>query len=145
MAKRDLYNLVGGGLSASGPVVSLQPAEVAATVYGTAADLQMYRSCLAIFSVGSWTDGTHTASLQHADTNSSASFSAVGSADLQGAFVAIASSATEDANQIQIVGYTGTKRYVRVIVTITSTTSGCIFGAALLRGHPRHHGIDLMD
>ena len=93
---------------------------------------QGYRTAMAVISTGAITDGTHTFELQDSDDNSS--FAAVADAYLQGTEPAIGSS---DDNVVKFIGYTGSRRYLRVVCVTTGSTSGGIFGATILLGGGR--------
>jgi hypothetical protein len=124
---RDLYNNVDA-------VQSLAPAGRTATANGTGVDLSGYLSAMAEITLGTWTDGTHTFEVQESDDNST--YTAVADADLQGT-EPVMDAADEDLT-IHRIGYLGTKRYLRVIATVASATTGAVYGANILRGHPRH-------
>jgi hypothetical protein len=111
-------------------VKSFYPAPQTATVTGTGVDLTGYESAVAIVHVGAYTDGTHTPKLQESSDNSI--FADVAAADLLGSFSALA------ANVLQPVGYTGQKRYIRVLVTVAGATTGALYGAVVIRGDARH-------
>ncbi len=113
-------------------VQSLAPAARTADADGTGADLLGYGSAVAVVAFGAWTDGTHTPALEESDDNST--FTAVAAADLQGSFTACADADTD--NTVQRVGYLGTKRYVRVALTVTGATTGALSAAEIVRGHP---------
>lgn len=117
-------------------VVSLNPAARTATANGTGVDLAGWETSVCLVSVGAWTDGTHTPKLQESADNST--FTDVAAADLEGSFTAIAG--TGQQNAIQVVGYKGSKRYVRVVSTVTGATTGAVYGAAIVKGRPRHVG-----
>jgi hypothetical protein len=106
------------------------------TVNGTGVDLhasgQGYRTALAVIHCGAITDGTHTFELQDSADNST--FAAVGDAFLLGAEPAIVST---DDNEINLIGYTGTKRYLRLSVTTAGATSGGIFSGVIIVGGGR--------
>lgn len=103
-------------------LVSLAPAARTATTNGTGVDLQGVRKGWFLYETGAWTDGTHTPKLQESSDNSS--FSDVAAADLDGSFTAISSSAGQNATQV--VGYLGMKRYIRLVVTRSGTTTGML-------------------
>ena len=115
------------------PAASLNPAARNASANGTGVDLQGYESALAIVCCGAITDGTHTPSLEHSDASGSG-YAAVAAADLVGAFTALT------ANSIQTVGYKGSKRYVRVVMTVAGATTGAVNCASIARGNERHKG-----
>lgn len=92
-------------------------------------DLRGYESATVLIESGTITDGTHTPKLQESDDNTT--YTDVAAGDLIGSFSNIAN------NSIQEVGYKGTKRYIRVAVTVTGATTGGVYGATVVRGHPR--------
>jgi len=107
---------------------SLAPAAITSTTNGSGVDIRGYDSAMAVVHPGTRTDGTHTPKLQESDDNST--FTDVASSDLQGTFAAIAS------NTIQRVGYVGSKRYLRVVTTVSGATVGAVYGATIVRGNP---------
>jgi hypothetical protein len=117
---------------------SLVPAVRTATANGTGVDLQGYESAVVVFNVGAWTDGTHTISVQESDVSGSG-YAAVAAGDLLGTLTAI--SGTGQQNAVQMVGYRGSKRYIRAIVTVTgSPSTGAAVGGVVVRGRPRSIG-----
>ena len=94
----------------------------------TSSDLQGFGGALVVINPGVITDGTHTPKLQESDDDSS--YSDVAAADLVGSFAAIASSTA------QKVGYVGIKRYVKLVITVSGTTSGGFYSAVTLKGLP---------
>lgn len=126
MAKKDLYNNVGAS-------ISLAPAARTASADGTGVDLQGFDSAAVLIEAGAWTDGSHTFELQESDDNST--FTAVVDADLQGT-EPVVDGATDD-DQIYKLGYTGSKRYIRVSTTVSGTTTGALYGVTVVKGHAR--------
>lgn len=126
---RDLFNN-------QDAVNSLNTAARTATTNGTGVDLQGFEGAMATVVFGTWTDGTHTPSLQESDDNST--FTNVAAGDQQGTFTAV--NAAGGSNTIQRVGYLGTKRFVRVVMTCAGTTTGAVTGAHVVRGYGRHKG-----
>lgn len=107
---------------------SLAPAVRTATASGTGIDLAGYNSAVAVFHPGAITDGTHTPSLEESDSSGSG-YSAVAAADLIGSVSALA------ANTIQRVGYKGSKRYIRGVITVTgSPSTGAASSVVVIRG-----------
>mgnify|MGYP003393764469 CR=1 FL=1 len=125
MALRDIENRIS-------VAQSLAPAARTATATGSTVDLQGVNSAMVVFNFGTWTDGTHTPSLQHSADNSV--FVTCDTNSLNGAFVAVSSGA--GSNTIQKIGYTGGFRYVRAVMTIAGATTGAVANAVVLRGHP---------
>ena len=116
------------------PALSLNPAARTASANGTAVDLQGYESALVLVHCGAITDGTHTPSVEHSDASGSG-YAAVAAADLIGSLAACT------ANGIQSVRYIGSKRYIRVVLTVAgSPVTGAIVEAMVARGHERHKG-----
>lgn len=103
---------------------------------GTAVDrnvgADMHRTAMILVHTGTITDGTHTIEVQDSDDNSS--FSAVADQYLQGTEPAIVAA---DDNKLFFVGYIGEKRYLRVVTTLASQTTGGTYGAVILLGEPR--------
>lgn len=136
--KRDLHHILqddSGGTS-TGAVASIAPAAYAtATTNGSEADLKGFRSAEIVLDIGADTDGTHTFTIQESNTSGSG-FSAVADADLRGGANAI----VDPAAGVVLRGYVGNKRYLRVVLTQTSTTTGLVCGAVILRGHKANKG-----
>lgn len=108
---------------------------------GTAVDTKGYDSATAIFHFGISGDtlsGTVyvTPTLQESDTTTANDFTNVAAADLVGSLTVIDDAAEDPATMV--VGYRGTKRYLRALVTFTGThTAGIPISAVIVRGHPK--------
>lgn len=103
-----------------------------ASVNGNAVDVRGYNSALVALNPGTITDGTFTPKLQESDQSGSG-FTDVDASDLDGAFAALAS------NTPQTVGYIGSKRYVRVVITASgSPATGGKFAASIVLGDPQY-------
>jgi hypothetical protein len=102
-----------------------------ATVNGTSLAWGGFRSLMAVIFAGTITDGTHTFEIQDSDDDSS--FTAVASAYLEGAEPALTDASSDT---VTVVGYKGTRKYVRVSVTSADTTSGGVVGALLVAADP---------
>lgn len=123
MTVRDLKNNIDA-------VASLDPAvRATGTANGSSADLAGYGAAVALVNFGAYTNGTHTPSLEHSDDNSA--FAAVAAAELDGSFTPISASA---AGTTQRVGYRGSKRYLRVVMTVAGGATGAASSAVILRG-----------
>lgn len=109
---------------------TLRPEARTAAGTGTAVNLQGYDSALGEFHAGDWTDGTWTPKLQ--ESTDGTTFTDVGTDDMQGAFTAVSGTAGE--NQVQRVGYVGTKQYLRGFLSGTGTT-GMVSSFSIVRGH----------
>ncbi len=105
---------------------SIKPAAYTATVTGSSVDAANYDEAMVVIDPGTITDGTHTPKLQESADNST--FTDVAAADLDGAFAAIATAT------VQKVGYIGRLRYLRVVSTVASATTGGVYSATLVLG-----------
>ncbi|SBW05841.1 conserved exported hypothetical protein [uncultured Alphaproteobacteria bacterium] len=113
-------------------VASLLPAARTASANGTSADLNGFGSAVAVVEFGTRTDGTHTPALEESDDGTT--FTAAAASDLLGSFTACSSASTDEV--VQRVGYIGSKRYIRVAMTVASATSGALSSAVIVLGHP---------
>lgn len=114
--------------------LSLAPAaRTNGTATGASVDLRGFDAAVVVVTFGTWTDGTHTPSVQHSVDGSA--WTACAASDLDGALVAVSSST--GANAIQTVGYLGAQRYVRVLMTVSGATTGALSSASVIAGKPR--------
>lgn len=114
-------------------VTTIEPAaSITATTTGAAVDTAGYRSAVAVIHCGVHTDGTFTPTLEESDASGSG-YTTVAAADLSGSFTAITSA---NDQSIQKVGYLGSKRYLRVVMTETVATTGAFFTASIVLGNP---------
>lgn len=128
--KKDLASIM------AVPVKSLDVGAKTASADGASADLKGFHSVAVVVDSDAWTDGTHTISLEESDDNST--FTAVASDDIIGSAPVI-DGATDD-DQAYKFGYSGGKRYIRVITTVSGATTGAIYGALIVKGHERAGG-----
>lgn len=129
MATKDLYSHIS-------PAVSLVPAARTASANGTGVDLQGFESAMVVIETGTVTDGTHTIDIQESDDNTT--FTSVANADLQGTEPVINNT---QGSKVFKVGYIGSKRYIRVAVTVSGATTGGVYGASIVRSHARHQPV----
>lgn len=121
---RDIANNIGTVQAIAAQVLS-------ATATSPALDLIGFESAAVVINTGAIAGGgDFTAKLQESDTTTSGDFTDVAAAHLVGAF-----SASLSADSVEKVGYIGSKRYVRVVLTKNSGTS-IAGGAVLVKGHP---------
>jgi hypothetical protein len=111
---------------------SLSPAARTASADGASVDLQGYDAAEVVIATGTITDGTHTIEVQESADDST--FTAVADGDLIGTEPAIVAA---DDDKVFEIGYIGTKRFLRVITTVTGATTGGVYGAAIVRSHAR--------
>lgn len=126
MSFADLY-------SNADAVTTLLPAAVTSTATGTTVDLAGFQgSPLVVIHAGAWTDAVHTFTIEESADNSSWATAT----DIQGTAPVVDGAADDD--QVYILGYTGSLRYIRVKSTVSgSPTSGAIYGASVIRFRPR--------
>lgn len=119
---------------------SFKPVARTATANGTAVDrvdganASMYQDALVVLNVGTVTDGTHTITIEDSDDNSS--FATVAAAYLEGdtppALI------TSNDETVYETRYTGGKRYIRVVTTVTgSPSTGGLYTAEVVLSNPR--------
>lgn len=126
MTAIDLYHNIDA-------VQSIPPALYAAAQTGAAVDLKDFNSATVLIDVGAWTDGTHTIIVEESALPASG-FAPVADADLLGTEPVI--DGADDDAQLYLIGYVGSKRYIRVVTTENGGT-GAVLGAAVIRGAPR--------
>lgn len=120
-----------------GLVQVVVPQVLAATETGAALDLLGFESAAIAVETGAIVSaGNFTAKLQESDTTTSGDFTDVAAANLIGTFPAALA-----ASSVVKVGYIGTKRYVRLVITKNSGTS-IAAGAILIKGHPHDLPVD---
>lgn len=113
--------------------IATRTASADGTAVDRAEDGSLFQSAVVVVHTGAITDGTHTIEVQDSDASGSG-FAAVADEFLQGTEPAIGSS---DDNVLYEIGYLGSKRYIRAIVTAAGTTSGGTYGAVVILGDPR--------
>ncbi|RKQ70128.1 hypothetical protein [Oceanibaculum indicum] len=128
-------------------IAALPPVAVGTTGTGktsSVVDRQGYDAVEFAFSYGAITAtaATFTATIQHSDSATAASFTSVADVDLLGteAAAGLGQGARVDGsteNVTRRVGYIGAKRYVRARV-VSTATAGTPVGINALLGHPRH-------
>lgn len=128
MAK-DVYNNIS-------VVQALAPIAIAADSIGSSIDLAGYDSAMIVWGVGVVTDGIYAIEIQECDT-SGGSFTAVAAADLIG--TEKTGVTTTNDNAVYVVGYKGSKRYIRYVITETGAGStGGIMEVLVLKGCAAH-------
>jgi hypothetical protein len=113
---------------------------VAARLNGTASGITIDRtdpsggtdsttSALLVVFTAAITDGSHAITVQVSDDGSV--WSAAATEHLQGSLPTITST---DDDRLFEIGYTGPRRYLRVVATTTGATTGGVFGAVAILG-----------
>jgi len=134
MSLRDLVNHIAAGKS-----LAAIAREAAAS--GSAVDTRGYDSAAFLLRTETVTDGVFTFVPQESDTTTDTDFTAVAAADLDGTLPTVDGNASPavGGSAVTLIGYKGTKRYLRVRVTVASLpspSSGAIIGGDVLLGHP---------
>lgn len=115
------------------------PATLTATTTSSAIDLRGFASACVVFTVGASGDTLSgsvywTLSLTESDDNSS--YTAVTSGDIASGSASIVIDSGSEDDQAYVMGYTGSKRYVKAVITKTGThTNGTPFCVVALKGH----------
>lgn len=82
-------------------------------------------------------DVTFTVLVEHGDASNLSDAAAVADAELLGT-EALAAFQFDDDNETRKIGYTGTKRYVRLTLTPVNNASAALLSAMAVLGHPRN-------
>lgn len=108
--------------------VSVAPAAIKTTTStGTGVDLSGFAAATVVVPVGAITDGTHTLSIEESDASGSG-YATVAAGQLSGTPGALVASTPVE------IGYLGTKRYIRAVVTVTgSPSTGGYYSALVVR------------
>lgn len=115
-----------------GIAAAIVPAVLTATTKGTAIDLLGFNSAAVAIHTGAIVgSGNFTPKLQESDTTTDGDFTDVAASDIVGAFPAALAAST-----VAKVSYTGSKRYIRPVLTLNSGTS-IAAGAVAILGDPR--------
>lgn len=127
MSNKDLKNNIKIASGINATLSGVTPAK------GNICDLQGCESATFAYLRGTVTDaGTASGfsiEIQECDSTADASFTAVADGDLIGTEAALQVTVdTSDGEPIGLIGYKGTKRYVRAVVTGTTGTDAAIYG-----------------
>ena len=113
-------------------LASIKPAVYTASQNGTGVDLRGFDRAVCVFESGTVdntdTDETYSPKVQESDDNST--YTDVVAADLEGTLALMVD------DQIQRVGYKGSKRYIRNVMTLSGTTPSFAGRASIVRGIP---------
>lgn len=121
-------------LAASSRVTATVPVALITTdttTNGTGVAWGECRSVMAVIFAGTITDGTYTVELQDSADNSN--WTAVADAYLDGTEPALASG---NSDSVTVLGYKGTRKYLRVSVVSASTDVGGYLGALIVAVDP---------
>lgn len=116
---------------------SIRPkALTTATHTGSTVDLGSFGACRMYFSVGAWTNGTHTLTFEKSNNNSA--WSACTNADFIGTATTVVVDGTPDQNTIYAFEYGGTARYLRAKCVSGSAAAGVPGTAFMVLGYPKN-------
>ena len=118
--------------------LNLQTVSSDTTTNGNIIDLQGFESCEFVFVTGTVTDGDYAVLMHEGDAADLGDAAAIADADLIGTEALASFAADTDDNVLSKIGYKGGKRYVRLSVVSSSTSSGAVLGAVCIKGHPAH-------
>ncbi len=105
---------------------------------GTIIDTQGFESVFFSLQVGTVTAGDYTLDLEEGDAANLSDTGAVADGDLIGTEALASFSADTDDDKIGLLGYTGSKRYLRLNITSANVSTGVdAIGATCILGHAR--------
>lgn len=118
-------------------VTALNRASVATdtTTVGTTIDTAGFEAITFIPLSGVITDGSFAFKLYEDDASGMGTENEVAAADILGSLPTLVAA---DDQAVKQFGYRGKKRYVRIKVVSTGTTSGGVIGAVAVKGMPAH-------
>jgi len=129
---KDLFNNVNQKIALKVQLVSTDT-----TTAGEILDRQGYET-LTLFPIsGILTDGTYNWLVEDGDDSGLSDAAAVSDDFLLGTEAGLAMALTDD-DKVGKIGYVGVKRFVRISVVSTATTTGGTVGAIALLGFARH-------
>ncbi|HEV8360896.1 MAG TPA: hypothetical protein VGR28_10620 [Candidatus Thermoplasmatota archaeon] len=120
------------------PKSTIVPASRTASVNGTDVDLHGFEDATVVINTGAIGGGTWTPKLQEADDNGSGApgtYADVAAADLAGGWQGLTAGDLA-ANTVSFVGYRGTKKWLRAVVTAGGSPAATFFSATVSRGLP---------
>lgn len=131
MAAQDLYNCI-----KVAPALDVQTISTNTTTAGDIIDTKGFNSVTFVFQMGTLTDGDYAVLIQDGDDSGLSDAAAVADTYLLGTEAGATFDADTDDNDVAKIGYIGNKRYVRLSVVSTNTSSGAVCGATCILGHP---------
>lgn len=113
---------------------SLNPAaRVTGTANGTSVDVSGFDTVTAYASFGTWTNGSHTVTVEESDTGSG-SWTTVAAGSRIGSFTVVTDATTD--NTVQEVALINTKRYLRGVIVTAAGAAGTLCAVNFLCGTP---------
>ncbi len=129
MAQSDLHNNLEKAVALNVTAISSDT-----TTNGNIIDMQGFDSLEFFILSGTLTDGSYAVLIQHGDDSGLSDAADVADDYLLGTEAGAAFVAADD-NEVHKIGYVGDKRYVRLSIVSTSTSSGGTLGAVAIKGH----------
>ena len=120
-------------------LIALASAAIATdtTTDGIIIDTAGYTALSFLLTSGTVTDGAYVVSMQHGDDSGLSDAADVPAAGILGD----ADFALADDDEVKRIGYIGSKRYVRLKIVSTATTTGGIFSAAAVLAGAAHQPV----
>ncbi len=116
--------------------LKLQTISTNTTTVGETIDRQGFESLTFSVITGTVTDGDYEFKLFEGDESDMSDEAEVDSGDIINTIPDFTADTDDDA--VHQFGYVGSKRYTRVKVVSTSTSSGAVLGTAVIKGHAMH-------
>ena len=116
--------------------LNIQTIATDTTTVGNIVDLKNWGSCVVGIDMGTLTDGDYVLLLEDGDNASLTDAAVVTDANLRGTEAGASFTADSDDDKTSKLGYIGKKRYVRMSIVSTSTSSGAVLGGYVLLGNP---------
>ena len=133
MGQRDLHNHLNQKVALDTAAISSDT-----TTVGNIIDMQGFESLEFLLQLGAITDGAYAVLIEDGDDSGLSDAAAVSDAFLLGLEATAAFTATDD-DKVSKIGYIGPKRFVRLSIVSTGTTTGAAaVGATAVQGHARH-------
>lgn len=132
--ERDLHNNVNAVMALNEAAITTDT-----TTVGEIIDTLGYESLEYIIASGTITDGAYALLLEEGDDSGLSDAAAVPTAELLGDLVGFVAA---DDDTVKRVGSIGKKRYQRLSIVSTGTTTGAdSIGAVAVQGHPKHAAV----
>lgn len=113
----------------------LQTISTDTTTNGNTIDTKDYNMVEFVLTSGTLTDGAYTVTMQHGDDAGLSDVATVPAAEVLGSI----DFALAEDDEAKRIGYIGKKRYVRINVVSTSTSSGGLFAGVVVKAAGMHN------
>lgn len=107
------------------------------TTAGNIIDTKGFESLEFVIQAGTLTDGAYAVLIEEGDDSGLSDAAPVADADLLGTELLAGFAATDD-DKVSRIGYLGSKRFARLSLVSTGTTTGGTLGAIAHQSHARH-------